>query len=207
MLPPTLLRSPPTPTTMEWLTSTLALPSASPRATMAPVLLRDPTLSTFLTAVSRLSTTMPTTSMVTSLRSPTLALLPTLRLSLLLTTLLPTLLLITLWPIPLLLPMLLLWSTLDTVLLDMVLQDTVLLDMVWLDTVLLDMVWLDTVLLGTVLLDMVLQDMALSDTAVLPTSVKIKSYSNQSSTNSNSKYHIYDLSYELRYINIPMQIT
>merc|ERR550525_934617 len=48
MLPPTLLRSPPTPTTMEWLTSTLALPSASPRATMAPVLLRDPTLSTFL---------------------------------------------------------------------------------------------------------------------------------------------------------------
>merc|ERR1712083_1243899 len=54
MLPPTLLRSPPTPTTMEWLTSTLALPSASPRATMAPVLLRDPTLSTFLTDVSRL---------------------------------------------------------------------------------------------------------------------------------------------------------
>merc|ERR1712083_284756 len=54
MLPPTLLRFPPTPTTMEWLTSTLALPSASPRATMAPVLLRDPTLSTFLTAVSRL---------------------------------------------------------------------------------------------------------------------------------------------------------
>merc|ERR1712110_211768 len=70
MLPPTLPRSPPTPTTMEWLTSTLALPSASPRATMAPVLLRDPTLSTYLTAVFRLSTTTPTTSMVTSLRSP-----------------------------------------------------------------------------------------------------------------------------------------
>merc|ERR1712110_104163 len=71
MLPPTLPRSPPTPTTMEWLTSTLALPSASPRATMAPVLLRDPTLS----------------------------LLPTLRLSLLPTTLLPTpLLLSTLLP-------------------------------------------------------------------------------------------------------------
>merc|ERR1712181_132723 len=39
MLPPTLLRSPPTPTTMEWLTSTLAPLSASPSQTMAPVLL------------------------------------------------------------------------------------------------------------------------------------------------------------------------
>merc|ERR1712203_1022119 len=85
-------------------------------------------------------------------------------------------------------------------------------DMVWLDTVLLGTVLLDTVLLDmvlqdTVLLDMVWLDMALSDTAVLPTLVKIKSYSNQSSTNCNSKYHIYDLSYESRYINIPLQIT
>merc|ERR1712025_1286100 len=41
---------------------------------------RDPTPSTFLTAVSRLSTTTPMTMMASSLRSATLALLPTQRL-------------------------------------------------------------------------------------------------------------------------------
>merc|ERR1711913_123974 len=71
MLPLTLLRSPPTPTTTEWLTNTLELPSASPRATIAPVLLRAPTRWTFLTAVSKLSTTTPTTMTVTSPTSPT----------------------------------------------------------------------------------------------------------------------------------------
>merc|ERR1719430_2590041 len=99
---------------------------------MAPVLLRAPTRGTFLTAVSRPSTTTPTTLMVTSPRSPTLELLPTLRLSLLPTTLSPT---------PSLLPTLLPLSMLDTDLLDTVLSDTALLD-----TALSDMVSLDTVL-------------------------------------------------------------
>merc|ERR1719398_187773 len=114
---------------------------------MAPVLLRAPTRSTFPTAVSRPSTTTPTTLMVTSPRSHTPELLPTLRLSLLPTTLLPTPLLLstllptplptTLWPIPLLLPTLLPLSTLDTALSDTDLLDTVLSDMASLDTVLL----------------------------------------------------------------------
>merc|ERR1711902_164093 len=67
----------------------------------AMVLLRDPTLSTSLTAVSRLSTTTPTTMMASSLRSTTRALLPTPSLS-------PwsrrLLLLLPLWPTPLSLP-------------------------------------------------------------------------------------------------------
>merc|ERR1719398_171426 len=110
---------------------------------MAPVLLRAPTRSTFPTAVSRPSTTTPTTLMVTSPRSHTPELLPTLRLSLLPTTLLPTPLLLstllptplptTLWPIPLLLP------TLHTALSDTDLLDTVSLDTALLDTVLSDM--------------------------------------------------------------------
>merc|ERR1719430_1732329 len=118
---------------------------------MAPVLLRAPTRGTFLTAVSRPSTTTPTTLMVTSPRSPTLELLPTLRLSLLpttplpmpplLSTLLPTPLPTTLSPTPSLLPTLLPLSMLDTDLLDTVLSDTALLD-----TALSDMVSLDTVL-------------------------------------------------------------
>merc|ERR1719398_162853 len=83
---------------------------------MAPVLLRAPTRSTFLTAASRPSTTTPTTLMVTSPRSHTPELLLTLRLSLL-----PT----TLWPTPLLLPTLLPLSTLDTALSDTDLLDTV----------------------------------------------------------------------------------
>merc|ERR1712192_370874 len=43
MLPPTLLRSPPTPTTTEWLMSTLARPLARVSLTMALGLLRAPT--------------------------------------------------------------------------------------------------------------------------------------------------------------------
>merc|ERR1712181_45121 len=43
MLPPTLLRSPPTPTTTEWLMSTLARPLARVSLTMALALLRAPT--------------------------------------------------------------------------------------------------------------------------------------------------------------------
>merc|ERR1719234_1332250 len=104
-------------------TTTPRLHSASPRATMAQVLLRAPTLSTFLTDVSRLSPTTPTTLMAMLLRSPTPVRLPTLWLLLLptLSTLppllptlctppqfLPTLPLL----LPTLLPTLLLWPTL-----------------------------------------------------------------------------------------------
>merc|ERR1711913_139021 len=93
-------------------------------------------MGTFLTAVSRPSTTTPTTLMVTSPRSPTPELLPTLRLSPLPTTLLPTPpLSSTLLPTPLpttpLLPTLLPLSTLDTALSDTDLLDTVLLDTVF----------------------------------------------------------------------------
>merc|ERR1711935_1031735 len=91
----TWLRSPPTPTTMLWLTTTLEPPSTRERPMMATVLFKDLTLSTSLTAVSRLSTTTPTTMMASSLRSAMRALLPTPRLSLLLPTLL---LLLTLLP-------------------------------------------------------------------------------------------------------------
>merc|ERR550532_370380 len=96
-------------------TTTPRLPSASPRATMAPVLLRAPTLRTFPTAVSRLSHTTPTMLMDTSPRSPTpvrpstprLSLLPTLSMPSTLPPLLPTL------STPRLsLPTLLLWPTL-----------------------------------------------------------------------------------------------
>merc|ERR1711971_1444053 len=71
-------------------------PSASPRVTMAQVLLRAHTLSTFLTDVSRLSHTTPTILTDTWLRSPTPESPLTLRLSLLptpstLPPLLPTL--------------------------------------------------------------------------------------------------------------------
>merc|ERR1712106_1116016 len=60
------------------LMTTLELPSTRQRPMMALVLWRDLTLSTFLMAVSRLSTTMPMTMMVSSLRSATRELLPTL---------------------------------------------------------------------------------------------------------------------------------
>merc|ERR1719430_2827813 len=74
---------------------------------MAPVLLRAPTRWTFLTAVSRPSTTTPTTLMVTSPRSPTPELLW---------------LILPLWsmllPTLLLLPMLLPLSMLDMALLE-----------------------------------------------------------------------------------------
>merc|ERR1711913_136244 len=111
-------------------------------------------MGTFLTAVSRPSTTTPTTLMVTSLRSPTPELLPTLRLSPLPTTLLPTPPLsstllptplpTTLWPTPSLLPTLLPLSTLDTALSDTASLDTALLDMALLDTVLWDTAVLPT---------------------------------------------------------------
>merc|ERR1712128_285929 len=80
--PLTLQRSPPTPTTMLSLTTTLEPPSTRERQMMATVLFRDLTLSTSLTAVSRLSTTTPTTMMASSLRSAMRAPLPTPRLSL-----------------------------------------------------------------------------------------------------------------------------
>merc|ERR1711874_620188 len=98
-------------------------------------------MGTFLTAVSRPSTTTPMTLMATSPRSPTPELLPTLRLSLLPTTLLPTPpLSSTLLPTPSLLPTLLPLSMLDTAL-----SDTGLLDTVLLDTASPDMALLDTV--------------------------------------------------------------
>merc|ERR1719220_957192 len=84
----TLLRSPPTPTTTELPMTTPRLLSARPSPTTAPVLLRDLTLSTFPTAVSRLSPTTPTTLTVTSPRCPTPERPSTLRL--LPTPLLPT---------------------------------------------------------------------------------------------------------------------
>merc|ERR1712203_1248732 len=115
------LRSPLTPTTMALPTTTPRLPSARLRATMAPVLLRDPTLSTFPTAVSRLSPTTPTTLMAMSPRCLILVRPSTLMLSLLptLCTLppsLPTLSMPPLWllmlsMLPLLLPTLSLWPT------------------------------------------------------------------------------------------------
>merc|ERR1719347_1987418 len=106
-LPLTLLRSPPTATTMLLLTTTQGLPSARQSPMMALELWRDPTLSTFLMAVSRLSTITPMTMMDSSLMSPTREHPPTLLLPLLLLTLLPlpllTLLplLLTLLPLPL----------------------------------------------------------------------------------------------------------
>merc|ERR1712158_210608 len=115
------LRFPLTPTTMALPTTTPRLPSARLRATMAPVLLRDPTLSTFPTAVSRLSPTTPMTLMAMSPRCLMLVRPSTLMLSLLptLCTLppsLPTLSMPPLWltmlsTLPLLLPTLLLWPT------------------------------------------------------------------------------------------------
>merc|ERR1711970_10256 len=107
MLPLTLLRSLLTTTTMLLLMTTPELPSTRLSPMMGMVWWRDPTPSTFLTAVSRLSTTTPMTMMASSLRSATLALLPTQRL-------LPSLSLPTLLLLPMLhslltlLPMLLL---------------------------------------------------------------------------------------------------
>merc|ERR1712025_1479041 len=80
MLPLTLLRSPLTTITTLLLMTTLELPSTRLSPMTAMVWWRDPTPSTFLTAVSRLSTTTPMTMMASSLRSATLALLPTQRL-------------------------------------------------------------------------------------------------------------------------------
>merc|ERR1712106_743137 len=95
---------------------------------MALVLWRDLTLSTFLMAVSRLSTTMPMTVMVLSLRSATRELLLILK-PLPMDQLLLMLHLFSLMPLPTLLPMLLpiLLHTLLPILLDMLLP--ILLDM------------------------------------------------------------------------------
>merc|ERR550517_1177053 len=72
----TLTRSPPTPTSMPWLTTTLD-PFLTPRSpTMAPLPGRDTTLSTFPMEGSSTSTTTPTTSTDMLPRSLTMALLP-----------------------------------------------------------------------------------------------------------------------------------
>merc|ERR1712203_1277451 len=72
----TLTRSPPTPTSMPWLTTTLD-PVLTPRSpTMALLPGKDTTLSTCPTAGSSTSTTTPTTSTDMLPRSLTMALLP-----------------------------------------------------------------------------------------------------------------------------------
>merc|ERR1712106_768987 len=86
------------------LMTTLELPSTRQRPMMALVLWRDLTLSTFLMAVSRLSTTTPMTMMVLYLRSATRELLPTLLL-LPMDQLLLMPHLFSLMPLPTLLPM------------------------------------------------------------------------------------------------------
>merc|ERR1719234_2887604 len=72
----TLTRSPPTPTSMPWLTTTLD-PVSTPRSpTMAPLPGRDTTQSTCLTEESSMSTITPTISTDMLPRSLTMALLP-----------------------------------------------------------------------------------------------------------------------------------
>merc|ERR1712128_406002 len=119
MLPLTLLRCPPTATTMLLLTTTLELPSTRQRPMMALVLWRDLTLSTFLMVVHRLSTTTPMTMMVLYLRSATRELLPILLL-LPMDQLLLMPHLFSLMPLPLLLPTLL--PTLSPMLLPILLH-------------------------------------------------------------------------------------
>merc|ERR1712203_58337 len=76
LLRSTPTRSPPTPTSMPWLTTTLD-PVSTPRSpTMALLPGRDTTQSTFLTEGSSTSTTTPTTSTDMLPRSLTMALLP-----------------------------------------------------------------------------------------------------------------------------------
>merc|ERR1712192_274050 len=76
LLRSTPTRSPPTPTSMPWLTTTLDPALMLQRLTTAPLPGGDTTLSTCPTEVSSTSTTTLTTLMDTSLRSPTMALLP-----------------------------------------------------------------------------------------------------------------------------------
>merc|ERR1719234_2618947 len=72
----TLTRSPPTPTSMPWLTTTLD-PVSTPRSpTMAPLPGKDTTQSTCLTEGSSTSTITPTTLTDMLPRSLTMALLP-----------------------------------------------------------------------------------------------------------------------------------
>merc|ERR1712112_88303 len=103
LLRSTPTRSPPTPTSMPWLTTTLE-PVLTPRSLMmAPLPGKEATLSTFLTEGSSMSTTEPTMLKATSPRSPMTARLSSLMLlPPLLLTLLPVLLL----PMPLLVPLL-----------------------------------------------------------------------------------------------------
>merc|ERR1712181_101895 len=76
LLRSTLTRSPPTPTSMPWLTTTLD-PVSTPRSpTMAPLLGRDTTQSTCLTEGSSMSTITPTILTDMLPRSLTMALLP-----------------------------------------------------------------------------------------------------------------------------------
>merc|ERR1719430_515883 len=84
---PTLCQSTPTrcpltPTSMPWLTTTLDPVSTPRRLTMAPLPGRATTPSTSLTEGSSTSTTTPTTLMDMSLKSLTMALLPSPLLSL-----------------------------------------------------------------------------------------------------------------------------
>merc|ERR1719430_1859694 len=90
LLRSTLTRSPPTPTSMPWLTTTLD-PVLTPRSpTMALLPGRDITPSTCPTAGSSTSTTTPTTSTDMLPRSLTMALLPSPLLLLVLVTESPT---------------------------------------------------------------------------------------------------------------------
>merc|ERR1719464_1314836 len=104
LLRSTPTRSPLTPTSMPWLTTTLDPALMLPRLTTAPLPGRDTTLSTCLTEGSSTSTTTLTTLMDTSLRSPTTARLSSLTL---LPPPLPTSLLVQLPLLVLLLPLLL----------------------------------------------------------------------------------------------------
>merc|ERR1712055_417299 len=113
----TPMRSPPTSTSIQLLTTTLDPALTLPRLTTALLPGRATTLSTCLTVASSTSTTEPTMPKATSPRSPTtarlssLTLLPPLLLTPLLVLLLPMPSLVQLLPMPLLvqlLPMLLL---------------------------------------------------------------------------------------------------
>merc|ERR550519_762320 len=122
LLRSTPTRSPPTPTSMPWLTTTLDPVSTLRRLTMAPLPGRDTTPSTFLTEGSSTSTTTPTTLTDTLPKSPMMALLPS--------------------------PLLLLVSAMAslTVVLSVMASPTVVsLDMVSPTVVLSDMVWWATV--------------------------------------------------------------
>merc|ERR1719500_859734 len=122
LLRSTPTRSPPTPTSMPWLMTTLDPVSTPRRLTMAPLPGRDTTPSTFLTEGSSTSTTTPTTLTDMLPKSPMMALLPS-----------PLLLLVSAM------------ASLTVVLSVMASPTVVLLDMVSPTVVLSDMVWWATV--------------------------------------------------------------